>query len=326
MKPKSNFLLAADHPGQRGGARPLRRRVLLMGAALVPMLGACAAPSGPTQAVAPGNGYASPASSAQARWRQLEADAGGRLGVAVYTAKGGSTLHYRADERFAATSTFKALAAAGVLAQATQDKTLLARRIRYRPEDLVRYSPVTERHLADGLTLVELCAAALQYSDNTAGNLLLRQLGGPAGLTRYARSLGDPSFRLDRWETELNTAIPGDARDTCTPGDMARNVHRLLVGDALAPAARAQLVQWMLANTTGNERIRAGVPADWRVADKTGGGDYGSTNDLAVIWPETGAALALAVYFTQPAQDAKARSDVIAEATRIAVRALALRG
>lgn len=154
--------------------------------------------------------------------------------------------------------------------------------------------------------------------------MLLRQLGGPAALTRYARSLGDDTFRLDRWETALNTAIPGDPRDTCTPADMARNAYRLLVGAALPAAQRAQLVEWMLANTTGDARIRAGVPAGWRVADKTGGVDHGSTNDLAVLWPTAGAPLALAVYFTQPAENAKARDDVIAVATRIAVRALAV--
>jgi len=315
MKPKLNFSLAPAEADTHAPTRPLRRRSLLTGMALAPLLGACTTPTN-----------ADAVRSAQDPWRRLEAEAGGRLGVAAHAAGDVPALSYRADERFPVTSTFKTLAAAAVLAQSTREPGLLARRIHYRPEDLVAYSPVTGPNLAGGMTLAALCAAALQYSDNTAGNLLLRQVGGPAGLTRYARSLGDSTFRLDRWETELNTALPGDARDTCTPGDMARNIHRLLVGDGLAAAQRAQLVQWMLANTTGNERIRAGVPAGWRVADKTGGGDYGSTNDLAVIWPATGAPLALAVYFTQKAPDAKARSDVIAEATRIALRALAPRG
>ncbi|RYY85730.1 MAG: class A beta-lactamase, partial [Comamonadaceae bacterium] len=245
------------------------------------------------------------------------AEAGGRLGVMALDTGTGSRWAWRADERFPACSTFKVLAAAAVLARSVDDAGLLTRRVRYPASELVTYSPVTEKHLADGMTIAELCAAALQYSDNTAGNLLLRQIGGPAGVTNYARSIGDSTFRLDRWETELNTAIPGDPRDTCTPAGMAHNLQRLLLGDALAPAPRAQLQAWMRGNTTGATRIRAGVPAAWAVADKTGSGDYGSVGDIGVTWRPDAAPIVLALYFAQATKDASMRSDVLAAAARI---------
>ncbi|RYY77709.1 MAG: class A beta-lactamase, partial [Comamonadaceae bacterium] len=183
--------------------------------------------------------------------------------------------------------------------------------------DLVSYSPVTQKHAGDGMTVAGLCAAALQYSDNTAGNLLIRLLGGIDAVTAYARGIGDSAFRLDRWETELNTAIPGDPRDTTTPAAMATSVQRLALGDALGAPQRAQFVAWLRGNTTGATRIRAGVPADWELGDKTGTGDYGTTNDVAVLWPPGRPPLVMAIYFAQPASDAAARNDVLASAARI---------
>lgn len=254
---------------------------------------------------------------------KLEAEAGGRLGVMAFDTASGRRIAHRADERFPACSTFKMLAAAAVLARSADDPGLLQRRMRYPASALVTYSPVTEKHVADGMTVAELCAAALQYSDNTAGNLLMKQIGGPAGVTAYARSIGDETFRLDRWETELNTAIPGDPRDTCTPAAMARNLQRLLLGDALPAAPRAQLEAWMRGNTTGATRIRAGVPPGWAVADKTGAGDYGVVNDIGIAWPPNRPPIVLAIYFTQERKDAPMRNDVVAAAARIAATALA---
>jgi beta-lactamase class A len=151
---------------------------------------------------------------------------------------------------------------------------------------------------------------------------LLRELGGPAELTRYARTLGDHDFRLDRWETELNAALPGDERDTTTPLTMARTLQKLLLLDGLPPARQDQLRNWMLGNTTGGSRIRAAVPAGWQVADKTGTGAYGSANDIAVIYPPDKAPIVLAIYTRQPAKDADPRSDIIVRAARIALDAL----
>ncbi len=169
------------------------------------------------------------------------------------------------------------------------------------------------------MTVAALCAAAIQYSDNTASNLLMKILGGPEAITTFARSLGDRQLRLDRWETALNSSIPGDRRDTSTPNAMGLSLQRLALGDALEPHLQLQLQVWLQGNTTGAARIRAGVPADWQVGDKTGTGDYGTANDLAVLWPPRRAPVVVAIYTTQGDKDAKARNDVVALAARIVV-------
>jgi beta-lactamase class A len=248
---------------------------------------------------------------------RLETGSGGRLGVAAVDTGSKIQLGYRGNERFPMCSTFKVLASSSILAR---EPGLLSKRIRYTKDELVTYSPITEKHVADGMTIAELCAAALQYNDNTAGNLLIRQAGGPAGLTAYARSLGDEMFRLDRWETELNSAIAGDPRDTTTPIAMMRTLQKLALGDALPPAPQKMLVDSMLASTTGAERIRAGVPAGWKVADKTGAGSNGTTNTIAVMYPPGKAPIVIVVYFTQ---SEKQRNDVVAAATRAVVSSLA---
>ncbi|HWT72512.1 MAG TPA: class A beta-lactamase [Oxalicibacterium sp.] len=249
----------------------------------------------------------------------LEKTLDGRIGLFALDTGSGAQLAYRADERFPFCSTFKVIAAAAVLAKDMQAPGLLQRRIRYAQRDLVPYSPITEKHVGDGMTVAALCAAAIQYSDNTAGNLLIDLLGGSAAVTAFARAVGDMQFRLDRRETELNTAIPGDPRDTTTPKAMGQTLQRLALGDALASAQRTQLQDWMRGNTTGDSRIRAGIPSGWQAADKTGTGDYGSANDIAILWPPGRAPVVLAVYTTRHQKDAGARNDVIAQATRIAV-------
>lgn len=258
------------------------------------------------------------------RLAALEQASGGRLGVAaVQAATGAPLVAHRADERFPFCSTFKMMLSAAVLSRSETEPRLLQRRLPYGREHLISHSPVTEKHAGAGMTVAELCAATLQYSDNTAANLLIDLLGGPAAVTAFARGIGDDTFRLDRTELSLNTAIPGDPRDTTTPLAMARSLQRLAVGDALGAPHRKQLMDWMLGNTTGAERIRAGVAADWAVADKTGTGSYGTTNDIAVILPPGKPPVVLTVYFTQRDAGARARNDVIASATRIAIEALA---
>ncbi|MDN7999231.1 class A beta-lactamase PEN-A22 [Burkholderia multivorans] len=295
-----------------------QRRILLLAAATAPLalsLGACAARDATVSDAASPVGL--PASFAA-----LERAAGGRLGVcAIDTATGRRALH-RADERFPFCSTFKAMLGAAVLAQSVAHPGLLQQRVTYGRSDLVNYSPVTERHVDTGMTVAELCAATIQYSDNTAANELMKRIGGPAAVTAYARSIGDDTFRLDRWETELNTALPGDLRDTTTPAAMAASLRVLVLGDALPAAQRAQLIEWLRGNKVGDKRIRAGVPTAWRVGDKTGTGDYGTTNDAGVLWPPSRAPIVLAVYYTQARADAKAKDDVIAAATRIAIATL----
>ncbi|MCC8367460.1 class A beta-lactamase [Xenorhabdus sp. PB61.4] len=253
----------------------------------------------------------------------LEQSANGHLGVLLINSADNSTIGYRANERFPLCSTSKFMAVSALLKKNETDENLLKQRVNYKQSDLVEYSPITEKYIETGMTLAELSAATLQYSDNTAMNLIINQLGSPENVTTFARTLGDTMFRLDRKEPELNLVQPGDERDTSTPQAMAESLYKLTLGDSLAPKQRTQLVEWLKGNTTGNASIRAGLPKDWVVGDKTGRCDYGSTNDIAVIWP-TGnrAPLVLVAYFTQPGdKNAKARPDVLAEAARIMIQA-----
>lgn len=290
----------------------VHRRTLLLAASVLPLASACTAWSAKAGQ-----------QEASAQIAALESASGGRLGVVGFNTATGARVQHRADERFPFCSTFKLMLAAVVLERSAKEGGLLARRVSYSKGDLVTYSPITEKNIATGMTVAELCAAAVQYSDNTAANLLMKMLGGPPAVTAFARSSGDDAFRLERWETELNTAIPGDLRDTTTPAAMAASVERLVLGNALGAAQRQQLKTWLLGNTTSTERFLAGVPAGWKVGDKTGSGSYGTTNDVGVLWPPAGAPLVLAVYLTFPEKDAKGRNDVVASATRIAVGALA---
>jgi beta-lactamase class A len=251
----------------------------------------------------------------------LEASFGGRLGVAIHDTGSARRIEHRAGERFPLCSTFKVLAAALVLQRVEHGEESLARRITYRGQDLVANSPETERHVdGTGMSVADLCAAAITLSDNTAGNLLLASFGGPAGITSFARSLGDPVTRLDRTETSLNEALPGDLRDTTSPAAMAGTLRRLLLGDALLPASRAQLVDWMRANKTGGKRLRAGLPREWVIGDKTGSGEHGTANDVAIVERAGRHPMIVAVYYTEAPGSDDDRNEVIAGVGRIAAR------
>ncbi|WP_312434927.1 class A beta-lactamase [Janthinobacterium sp.] len=262
---------------------------------------------------------------AQAQLAALEQAAGGRLGVSALHAGSGARVAYRADERFPMCSTFKSMLAAAVLARSTSDAHLLDKRVRYEAKELVTYSPITEKHVSEGMSVAELCAATLQYSDNSAANFLMKILGGPQAVTAYARSIGNEVFQLERWETELNSAIPGEIRDTTSPAATVHSLQHLLLGTSLPAQQRQQLDTWMRGNTTGDQRIRAGVPAGWSVADKTGSGAHGSVNDIGVAWPPAGSGspLVIAVYYTREVKGAPTNQDIITAATRIVVAALA---
>ena len=221
-------------------------------------------------------------------------------------------------------STFKVLAVSAVLTQVDHGKENLDRRIRFAAGDVIDGSPISKDHIGDGMTLAELCAAALDYSDNTAANLILSALGGPHAVTAFARSLGDPVTRLDRTEPTLNEATQGDPRDTTTPATMAANLRKLLLGKALAPASREQLTNWMIANKTGDARLRAGLPHDWRIGDKTGTGERGTANDIAIAWPPGRKPIIVAVYLTgstvSPDQQSAAIADVARAVTATVAR------
>jgi beta-lactamase class A len=219
----------------------------------------------------------------------IERAAGGKLGVHVIDTATGATLGWRADSRFPFCSSFKAPLAAFVLWKAERGLLDLQAPVRYGEADLVGWSPVTRKHLAEGaLPTRALCAAAVDYSDNGAANLLLAQVGGPGALTVWMRRTGDSAFQLTHNEPKLNYSKFGDPFDTTTPRAMAESFRRLALGDVLRPASRAQWVDWLRANTTGDKRLRAGLPAAWRVGDKTGTMDEGpwcSTVDIALAWP-----------------------------------------
>lgn len=290
-------------PAPRHHAGPARRTLLAAGAATAVTLAAAR----PAAAQPPGD--------AVARLGELEQRHGARVGVYARNMRTGATVRHRDGERFPMLSVFKTLAAAAVLRDRDTDGAFLDRRIRYTQAQLVENSKICEQNLATGMTVRELCAAAIQWSDNTAGNLLLRQIGGPHGITRFARSLGDRVTRLDRWETELNSGEPWRVTDTTAPGAIAATYARLVLGDALEPDDQALLTSWLLGNRTGDTRLRAGLPKEWTVADKTGGADtYGSLNDVAVVWKEDGTPLVMAVLTTKPERDA-VRQDVLLEDT-----------
>jgi beta-lactamase class A len=252
-----------------------------------------------------------------ARLAALERRHGGRLGVAILDSASGRRINHRGEERFPMLSTFKWLAAALVLARVDRGEEWLDRRIPYTADDLVVHSPATQRHVDAGMTLAELSEAAITLSDNTAGNLLLRSFGGPPALTAFARTLGDRYSRLDRWEPELNVVPPGDLRDTTTPAAMLVAMREALLGDALSPASRAQLADWLVANRTGDARLRAGMPADWRIGDKTGTNGDGVANDVAIAWPPGRAPLLVAAYYDAPDASAGQRDTVLAEVGRV---------
>jgi beta-lactamase class A len=248
----------------------------------------------------------------------LERKHGGRLGVAVLDSASSKLITQRGNERFALCSTFKFLAAAFVLMRVDHRQESLTRRVVYSKNDLVTYSPTTEKHVESGLTVGEICEAAMVLSDNTAGNLLLDSFGGPAGLTSFMRSLGDTVSRLDRRETELNEATPGDPRDTTTPLAMLDMLRKIVLGSVLSASSREQLTAWLVANKTGSKRLRAGVPQGWRVGDKTGSGSNNATNDIAVIWPPDRAPILVTAYYAEARATDDERNAILAEVGRLA--------
>jgi len=245
---------------------------------------------------------------------RLEKLSGGRLGAARLDCATGSLFTYRGDEAFPMCSTFKVLAAAAVLKLHPQKLDSL---VRIGPKEIVAWSPVTEKFVNKGMRVRQLCAAALQYSDNTAANLLLGMIGGPSGLTAFARSLGDGSFRLDRTEPALNSAEPGDMRDTTSPTAMAVTLDALLMGAALLPEHRELLRQWLTECATGASRIPAGAPVGWKVGHKTGSGANGTSNDVGILLPAAGTPVILALYLTQCTAAPSDRDAILAATTSL---------
>ena len=257
--------------------------------------------------------------SIQEKLAALETASGGQLGVYATNTKNNAHIEYRADQRFPFASTFKVLVVSAVLKQSMKDKYLLQQKIFYKESELVEPSPITKKHVASGMTISELSAAAIMYGDNTAVNLLVKKLGGIETINTYVHSIDDNTFRLDGWEPMLNQN-PAYIQDTSTPKAMGKDVEHLTLGKLLARAQQEQLISWMKGNTTGDHRIRAGVPKGWIVGDRTGGGnDYGVTNDIGIIYPPHCSPIVIAVYLVQKQKEGGRREDIVAAATRLVI-------
>lgn len=289
------------------------RRALVVGAAL---LGA-ACSTKPTLA-----DPVSPTPPLDERISALERRHNARVGLFASDLAAGRTAEYRADDMFAMCSTFKTYAAASVLQRCDRGELRLTDQAFVDPDSILPNSPVTELAAGHAMSLGDLCAAALQRSDNCAANLLLTTIGGPPAITAFARSIGDEWTRLDRWEIELNTALPGDPRDTSTPRALAGGYRTLLTGTVLTASSRQQLEDWMRGNSTSS--MRAGLPAGWTSADKTGSGDYGTTNDIGIAYGPDGRKLLLGFMTRSTTDDpqAPALRPLIGELATIVVPAL----
>ncbi|MCA6095631.1 class A beta-lactamase [Streptomyces sp. SCA3-4] len=300
-------------------ASPTRRSVLaaLTGLAALPLTG-CR--TGASASAAP-TASRSAAQEAERAFGELEMTHKARLGVFAIDTGSGRTVAHRPDERFAYASVCKAFLAAAMLKKHTLQE--LDRLVQVGSNVPVGHSPVTSRHVGSGMTVRELCDAAVRYSDNGAANLLFDELGGPRGLQDALVAVGDRVTRADRYETDLSEATPGDPRDTSTPRAMAADLRAFVLGDVLAQDKRALLTDWLQRNTTGDKLIRAGVPRGWQVGDKTGSGGYGARNDVAVLWPPQAAPIVIAVFSSGRTKDAKADDTLIAKAAEATVKALA---
>jgi beta-lactamase class A len=251
----------------------------------------------------------------------LEKSSGGRLGVAVLDARSNQRVGHRETELFPMCSTFKLLLAAAILRRVQDGHEFLETPLRVPKTGLVPNSPVTSQYAGQSLLIGELCRAALTRSDNTAANMLLDRIGGPSAVTAYARSLGDTVTHLDRIEPALNNTHPGELRDTTSPAAMLGNLQALLRGKAFRPEYRQQLTDWMLANTTGADRLLAGVPKTWLVADKTGSNGQDTANDIGALWPPSHPPVLVAAYLTEcPGPESK-RNASLAQVGRLIARA-----
>lgn len=250
----------------------------------------------------------------------LEKQFDARLGVWALDTANSWRVEHRADERFAFCSTHKAFSAAAVLKH--NDIAALEKVVPYGAADIARFSPITAQHVGSGMTLRALCDAAVRFSDNTAANLLFRELGGPPELQSYLRSLRDTVTNVSRTEPALSTAIPGDVRDTTTPRAWGADLQQVCLGDALPSAKRAILVDWLVRNVTGGRLIRAATPKGWKVGDKTGNGGYGARNDIAVLWPPGADPIVLVVMSSRPNQSDAYDDHLIAAAAKVALGAL----
>ncbi|ATW51609.1 class A beta-lactamase [Streptomyces peucetius] len=305
--------------------RARRALVGALAALVLAPLAACGQDASPASSSSPAATTAGPGSDAKPfahELRALEGKYDARLGVYAVDTGSGREVAYNDGERFAYASTFKALAAGAVLRKYSTNG--MDRVVTYSADDLIAHSPVTAKHVGTGMSLRDLCEAAVRYSDNTAANLLFDALGGPGGLDAVLEAMGDDVTRMERREPELSRWAPGETRDTTTPRAFAKDLRAFVLGDALGRNERAQLTKWLRTNTTGNELVRAGVPKGWVVGDKTGtGSGYGARNDIAVVWPPDSAPIVMAIMSNRGDKDADHDNKLIAEAAGVVAGTLA---
>jgi beta-lactamase class A len=298
---------------------------LLAALVALPLAACSAAPSVTAPPSPPPSSVSPPAPEPWvAQLKELETKFDARLGVFAIDVSTGKSLGQRQDERFAILSVFKGYACGALLKAHPLSTGYFDQRIKFTQADIIANSPVSSQHVATGMTVSELCHATITKSDNTAGNQILKLLGGPAKLTEFARSINDPATRLDRWEPELNIVPPGEQLDTTTPAAIGNAYRSMVLGDALGAPERAQLKDWLIATVTGNTRIRAGLPKSWITGDKTGTGYAGAANDVAITWPTPDSPLVIAVMTDKPnaAKDINGDNALLAEAAQIAARTL----
>ncbi|MFC8053269.1 class A beta-lactamase BlaIII [Bacillus cereus] len=251
---------------------------------------------------------------------KLEKEYDAKLGIYALDTGTNQTIAYHSNDRFAFASTSKSLAVGALLRKNSLEA--LDQRITYTHEDLSNYNPITEKHVDTGMTLKELADASVRYSDSTAHNLILKQLGGPSEFEKILREMGDTVTTSERFEPELNEVHPGETHDTSTPEAIAKTLQSFTLGTALPIEKRELLVDWMKRNTTGDKLIRAGVPKGWEVADKTGAGSYGTRNDIAIIWPPNKNPIVLAILSNHDKEDAEYDDKLIADATKVVLNTL----
>jgi beta-lactamase class A len=305
----------------------ISRRTLLVTSTAALALGCAGVMAGEEAAEKAGAQAGAQAGGKESAAKQLaaiRARIGGRLGVHALDTQSGRRIGLDDRSRYAMASTFKLLLAACILSRVDRGELSLARSVPFGAKDLSVKGPVTAKALSKGsLTIEELCAAVVEVSDNGAANLLLGLIGGPPGFTTFVRALGDTETRLDRTEPALNSNLPADPRDTTTPRAMVDSMEQVLLHDALSKSSREHLTKWLMHSRTGLQRLRAGLPAGWKAGDKTGTGQRGAANDLAIVWPPARKPILIAVYMSESQQSTEALSAAHADIARVIARAFA---
>jgi beta-lactamase class A len=293
---------------------------LLMLLAAVMILSACAEKDSSINALSKEENEVEQRTNTDEKFAKLENQFDARIGVYAIDTGTNQTIEYRPEERFAFASTYKALAAATLLQQNSLEE--LKEVITYTEDDLVPYSPITEKHTDTGMTLLELSEAAVRFSDNTAGNLLFEALGGPEGFNQALRQIGDNVTQAVRFEPDLNAFTPGDTRDTSTPKALATSLQAFALSDLLSDDKRELFIDWLKGNATGDTLIRAGAPEGWVVGDKSGAASYGTRNDIAVVWPPNEEPIVIAIMSRHDTEDAKYDDKLIAQAAKVILNVL----